>query len=181
VIADTLMGSMKTYSTHVITVICCLLAMSLPTCADDVSEYTRATLRGIKAIGVLVEALNPDVEQFELSRAKIQTDVELKLRRATLNVLPREQAMRSPGNPQLYVSLQVQPVDGSLYVTSVSVELYQLVTLRRDPSIIAYASTWKASAKLGVVGRSRLSALRTEVADMVDEFLNAYLAENPVR
>ncbi len=39
--------------------------------------------------------------------------------------------------------------------------------------------TWSATTKIGFAGIKRLSVIRDLANDMVDEFINAYLAANP--
>jgi len=40
---------------------------------------------------------------------------------------------------------------------------------------------WSAPGKIGTVGIRKLFQLRERVRDIVDQFLNAYLAANPKR
>src|SRR4030042_2259715 len=48
-------------------------------------------LRGIKGLLVVVEKINPEIEKDGLTENQNQTDVELKLRMAGLNVLTSEE------------------------------------------------------------------------------------------
>jgi hypothetical protein len=66
-----------------------------------------------------------------------------------------------------------------LYAFGITVELRQAVALGREPSIIEMATTWSSGLMLGTIGSAVLRNLRHEVADMVDTFINAYLAVNP--
>ena len=54
---------------------------------DD--EKSRMSLRGLKGMQVVVEHLEPEVEQHGLTTSALQTDVELKLRQAGIPMLDR--------------------------------------------------------------------------------------------
>ncbi len=62
-----------------------LLLFSLPAFATD-GPYDRASLKGVKAVSVVVEHLAPDVEKAGITSSQVQTDVELRLRQAGLPV-----------------------------------------------------------------------------------------------
>ena len=51
------------------------------------SEQSRASMRGIEGVGVVVESLDPEVERAGLTKHQLQTDVELQLRKAGIRVL----------------------------------------------------------------------------------------------
>lgn len=144
---------------------------------DD--EYARATLQGLTGVHVLVESLKAEVERQGLTKAQIQTDVELRLRKAGIRVLSEKERAETPGGPVLYVHVIVLKQQNiSLYAYSTHVALGQLVLLARDPTISSLAETWNTGS-VGTVGASHLRAIRGGVADDVDKFINAYLAENP--
>src|SRR5437879_13447851 len=63
------------------------------------TEYTRATLRGLEGVWVVVEGLGPDVEQAGLTKQQLQTDVELWLRKAGIPVLTEKVVLEVPGAP----------------------------------------------------------------------------------
>lgn len=146
--------------------------------SDD--EVARATLRGLPGVNVLVEALTAEAERNGLTRAQIQTDVELRLRKAGIRVLSETERDETPGRPFLYVTVNARKARSTpLYAFSIHVALAQRVLLERDPQISSLAETWSISST-GIVGESHLRELtRSEIADRVDAFLNAYLAVNP--
>jgi hypothetical protein len=61
------------------------------------TEGERATLRGLDGVQVVVEDLQPDVERNGLTRQQLQTDVELRLRKAGIRVLTEQELDRAPG------------------------------------------------------------------------------------
>ena len=66
---------------------------------------------------------------------------------------------------------------GSIYVLS-GVTFSQWVFLARDPSIALVTETW-GTEQQWQVSEERVSEVRGKVRDMVNLFLNAYLAANP--
>lgn len=147
---------------------------SLAFALDD--NDARQSLRGLQGVGVLIEKLNPEVEQGGLSKESIQGDVELKLRLAGIRVLSREDVVKARG-PILYVNMNVitgQSV-GRILPFSISVALTQRVSLERDPAISLRVTTWSADA----TGTQDVSTMRNTVKGFADRFINAYLSVNP--
>jgi hypothetical protein len=156
-----------------------LLCGSQQEAAAGDDEYTRATLRGLKGVYVLVEPLRAETERAGLTKAQIQTDVELRLRKAGIRVLSEKERDETPGSPYLYVNVQVVETNVPLYAFSIDVALMQRVLLERDPKIRSLAETWD-TASTGMVREDTLRKFpRDSLADKVDAFINAYLTENP--
>jgi hypothetical protein len=58
--------------------------------------------------------------------------------------------------------------------------LKQDVSLTRAPNAhVDGATTWESTSYIGTVGAEKLSSIRGNVKDQVDQFINAYLAANP--
>ena len=145
---------------------------------DD--ELSRATLRGVEGVHVVVEDVRPDVERAGLTRQQLQTDVELRLRKAGMRVLTRAERLEMPGAPWLYIDVNVAlrsdpPVE--LTAFNIYVELKQEASLKTTGSL-AIVSTWSVGA-VGGGGSKRLANLRSTVRDLVDQFINAYLSVHP--
>jgi hypothetical protein len=160
-----------------------LLATTIasPAAGQSDDAITRKTLAGLKGIYILVEDVDDDVQRDGLSREQIRTDVELRLRQAGLDVLSELQYAAETGFPYLYVNVQTLKSSLGPYVYRLEVELKQSVTPIRNPSATLLAPTWAARAKLGIVGVDNVRSLRDDIRDMVDQFINAYLAANPKR
>jgi hypothetical protein len=142
------------------------------------NEDTRATLRGVEGVHVLIEYLKPEVERAGLTRQRLQTDVELQLHRAGIPVLTKEERLRIPGAPYLYVSVQVLlKSDGLTTAYNIGITLRQRASLEIDASL-ATVSTWEIGA-IGIVGIARIDTIRNHVRDYVDEFINVYFSVNP--
>jgi hypothetical protein len=155
-----------------------LLLVVTPQAVGD-SVLQRRTLVGLKGVHVLVEAINPDAEKDGLSRTLLQTDIELKLRRAGVPVFTEEETFGVPGSPVLDLDVGLLKNPSGVYAFGVDLALIQEVNLTRAPRVEIGAATWRATSTIGIVGTAKLSSVRETVKDKVDQFINAYLAANP--
>jgi len=138
------------------------------------------TLRGLREIGVLIEDLNDDAKAAGLTRLTLQMDVALKLRKVGIKV--------SGFIPYLYIrvnSIAVAYISGEktgAHVYVVNVRLCETVSLERDPAKIVFSATTWTRDGFGFVPKnvSLSQTVRQAVADNVDEFINDYLAANPI-
>jgi hypothetical protein len=134
-------------------------------------------LVGLKGVHVLVEAISPEVERIGLTRNQLQTDVELRLRKAGVRVLTQKECFETPGMPYLYVLIHIgfiKHLDGYIFATTVS--LKQTVRLAGGGQTIG--SIWEGRG-LGFVGPEKIGQIRGMINDRVDDFINDYLAANP--
>ena len=63
----------------------------------DLSAQAPETLRGLKGFSVIIEELRDDITQAGLTHSILKTDVELKLRKAGIRVLPEDEFL-TPGS-----------------------------------------------------------------------------------
>ncbi len=148
------------------------LLSCVPAVAFDIPE-TRATLKRLKAVRVVIDT-NPDAEKEGIAKEQLRTEVEWRLRKAGVAVIPSSAE---------YLRVLVNPVklENGLYAYAIAVEIKQPVMLFRDARIFsACASTWDVGG-LRIVARDRLREVGEGVADYVDQFINAYLEQNPKR
>lgn len=140
--------------------------------AED-DKFSRETLAGLPGVAVIIEEVKPP-----LQKSTIQTDVELRLRRAGIRVLSEEERLQTTGFPYLYVN--VNHMGDNIAAKGVSVELRQSARLVREPHVLVpSASTW-AVGSVGTVGKESLvDGVRKDVRNIVDIFINAYLSVNP--
>src|SRR2546429_6513667 len=89
-------------------------------------EGTRATLRGVEGVRVVIEDLGPEVERAGLTKQQLQTDVELRLRQASIRILTtKEERFGTPGAPYLYINVNVMLDSVGLAIFGIHVELCQ--------------------------------------------------------
>ena len=138
----------------------------------------RDTLKGLQGVYVLVEYLISEQEKFGLTKQQLQTDVELRLRQSGIMVLSEQEWLLIPGEPRLYVNVNLQIYEEiGLVAFNILIELNQSVFLARDPTKFCMASTWW-TALGGPIGLSKITTIRESVKDCVDIFINDYLAAN---
>ncbi len=148
-----------------------LLLLAAPAWGQD-GAAQRATLKGITIVEVVVEAMDPVAEQDGLTRSQLQTEVESRLRQAGITVGPTLTG-------HLYVNVDTEKGEhGQTYAYNVSVQYMQQVVLARDPKAPVFATTWDTGG-VGMIGTDRLREVRQDVANYVDQFIKAYLEQNP--
>lgn len=136
------------------------------------------SLRGLSGVSVLVAEVNSDAERDGLMRGQLQTDIELRLRKAGIRVLANTDP-DTPLLPQLYLKVRaVKRSEFNLYAFSINVQVNDFVDLRRKPTRPAVVTIWEADTA-GSVGSDKLRTVRETVGDLVDRFINDYLAQNP--
>ena len=143
------------------------------------SEVNRETLRGLKGVKVLIEELSSDIEKAGLARNQIQEIAETKLRKAGIRVLTQEECYKTPGEPYLYININLNPgkAGEEKYAYSIDIGVIQNVALERDPKQKTYAVTWSTGG-VGSIGREFLSRLQESVEDLVSIFIGAFLSVN---
>ncbi len=154
-----------------------LTGLSSPAHAID-SEFSRQSLKGIKALHVLVEDLTRPTRQTGFTKEKIARDVETRLRLAGIRTLTQDQHLRVKGQPYLYVAVSAlhNPSADNLIVFYFNIELVQNVLLERNTGILVDAPTWSIN-KIGAT--HRIKQVKDELKDFIDRFISAYQTANP--
>jgi hypothetical protein len=154
-----------------------VLAAATLSVAKESDRQGRASLAGIKGIGVVIEDLAPDASQEGFSTQLVQADVEQKLRSAGIKVLSEEELIKTSGMPYLYINIFTFK-DDEQFAYHITLELKQMAALIRKPGIKLSASTWKTRVG-GTVGIKKVTELRSVVKDETDQFTSAWKAVNP--
>ena len=163
--------------TKALTAVVALVSLILLPGVSHALTPKQQALVGLKGVEVVVEDIRPEAERLGLTEAQIQTDVELRLRKAGVRVLTAKESDETPGVPFLYVNVTTiffQKTSAVVY--SIFVQLKEAVTLKRG--FIAVGAIWNTGS-VGTVGTSNIRKIRVSVGDKVDEFINDYLAANP--
>jgi len=151
-----------------------------PTSARDLPGE-RESLAGLAGVHLVVEDMKPDVERYGLTRSALRRDVELRLRQTGIRVLSVIEWAEVPPTPSLTLRVTALRNEAGSYAVSVALDLVQDVRLVRDPTITAPTATWQATGTLATHGARMLPEVREGVCDLVDQFLNDYMAANPKR
>lgn len=139
--------------------------------------YEQKALVGLKGVYVLIEDIDPQAERLGITRSQIGTDVELRLRKAGVRVLTKEERLETQGMPYLYVRVSsVVNQDIPLVAYNIHMALSEEVTLARG--LQTSGTIWHTSAT-GTLGKQKTGRIRELAGDRVDEFINDYLAANP--
>jgi hypothetical protein len=137
------------------------------------------SLRGVAELDVLVELIDPEVQALGLSLEQVKTDVELRIRNAGLRIAHQHRRrISSATTPYLYVNMNIlKGRQVPVYACSIHVAFRQRVRLLSQ-NAVAYATTWEKGfvALYSVQGLER--GVRDGVIDLVDRFINDYLAAN---
>ncbi len=154
-------------------------SLASPSLALD-SGPNRQTLRGLRGVKVLVEELGPDIERLGLTKSQLTEDTEAKLRKAGIKVLTQEECLETPGEPYLYVNMNIntgKPSDDRCSY-SIDVGVIQDVMLQRDPEMKSYGITWSTGG-VGIIEKALVGRLRASVEGMVGLFVEAFYSVNP--
>lgn len=157
-----------------------LLAGIAPLAAAQQSEGQKKSLRGLSGVFVLVETMTEDAQRQGLDDNLLQTDAELRLRRANIRVATQAEMVQSDKIGMLYINVGTTQLRDGLFVVSQNVDLRQSVRLVRDNSIIIETATvYRINGTFGTFAPSRLrDGVRSSINDKVDAFINDYLAMN---
>jgi hypothetical protein len=146
---------------------------------DD--KYSRASLKGLKKLSVVVQiekSVSEDLRKAGLSEDRVRTGIELKLREeAKIDVVYVQDL--SSDTPILHVEIDGSKKTEKTFSFLIEVELWQKSFLKRDPKLQVIAGTWST----GVFGTASASNVATDmmklINGMTDAFTKAYLSVNP--
>src|SRR5437660_9894058 len=155
--------------------------------AQSNDPLERDTLRGLSGVNVFVNLTEdrPSLESDGLTKSQIQTDIEIRLRKAGIRVLTLDETKELPRRPVLFVALlasQNEPLTKLLgehvYSFSIQVDFKQTATLYRSTeNKVFLVTTWSDSA-VGMTSKRNIRTIREDIGDYVDKFINDYLAAN---
>jgi len=157
-----------------------LTLMSLPAfvfASDGKNE--QETLRGINTLNVIVHDIDTEIEQYGLTREKIQKDFETRLGMAGIKVLSKKEDQKVPGAPFITLTvgtMRAFTTKGSeFHFISILIKLRQNVYLERKPrNRIHGIATW-SNTRFGVnFGQN----IRSEINKAIDQFINAHASAN---
>ena len=150
---------------------------SSPAHAGNAAQPGVSSLAGLNGVGIVIEDLDPAIEREEFTAGQIQKDVEEKLRAAGIKIFSEAALTKSKGMPYLYVNIFTFK-DEDIYAYHITLELKQMVSLVRKPSVNQSVATWKISGG-GTVGALKLATVRTAVGEYINALIKAYFTANP--
>lgn len=146
--------------------------------AGDSPEETE-TLRGLKAIGVLI-GLDLSIQAAGITTEMLRPDIEARLKRASIRIIPGAELMQKRmREPILIVNCSGTVRIGDTFAYKMELLMQQRVRLERDQSIEpVFVPTWSVD-RVGLLRAGEADKLRGRVADAVDDFIKAYHSVNP--
>ena len=157
------------------------LSLAIGSASAVDSEQTRKTLAGIQGVYVLVEELQPNIQkyssQFDLDKASLQKGAESQLREAGIRMLGREEWLKTPGRPVLYINVNTHEQEKYWFAYNIQVELQQVAAMEANPAVKSLVGTWSVNIA-GMVNIGTINALRDRVKNLMDIFITAYLSAN---
>lgn len=155
-----------------------------PICVTDTKaqEPSRALL-GVSKVAVVVD-LNVTGPPLGLSKSRLQTLVELRLRQGGIHVLSEEEDKNDPNvNPYVYVLVSALETKnragvsvGYAYTARLSARVFARVSLNQA---IAPQELW-VDENIAAAAKDEAAAdVERMVGELTDAFLNAWLAANP--
>jgi hypothetical protein len=164
----------------VIAILLSAIFWSLSAQADD-SEISRATLSGLDRIYVLIENIQPNIQKYarraELSMPQLKNDIETRLNATGIRAMSRDEWLRTPGRPVLYVNINTHETEKYWYAYDIKLELRQIVNLEVNPEVKTLADTWSINIT-GVTDIGNLNVIRKDADVLLDRLTRAYLSVN---
>lgn len=128
-------------------------------------------LQGLRNVWVLVESLDSDATRLGITKQRLQTLTELKLRQNGLQILSEQEYRNSSTSTYIYIRLTVLP---NVPAFNCEVQLNEIIRLERR-SDRTFATTWEA----GGMGYGTASDIERALKEHLDRFCNDYLRANP--
>ena len=157
-----------------------LMLLPTPGLAED-SEVSRATLKEMQAVRIIVEEFQPNLQKYTdrlgPTAVQIHRAIERKLRVGGIQVVEGDEWLKVPGRPVLYVSVNTHETEKYSYAYDIKVELRQVVLLAAYPQIKSLANTWSINIT-GVTNIGNLQVIKNDVGVLVDRFIQVYTAVN---
>jgi hypothetical protein len=137
------------------------------------SAQDRDTLKGLRAVDVLIERPAEEAERDGLTAVALRVDVESQLREGGLEV-----STDAPDTFYINVNAHRTNPAETRYMYNIEVRVSQPVRLLRTDAV-ALASTWSRAILGTTVMRVLSDSVRQDLRDLVATFLGDYLAVNP--
>ena len=149
-------------------------------CLAGDSAMDRATLRGLKAVKVVVDPPPAEMERQGFDREHLRASIEKKLRDGGIKIdndvieFLGLGISAGQGGRKGPLSLGKAPTSMNL-----SLGLYQVILLSRDQTIKTVAETWEQQKGISATTRNLDQVLPGAIDELVDQFVKAYRSVNP--
>jgi hypothetical protein len=132
----------------------------------------RATLRGLKGIGVIIDVLDPELEKLGITRDMVLSRLLARLQTDRIVIDP---------SANEFVGLRITAVRSGRgpYALSVTLALYQPVLLSRNHELRTSTQTWEVESVLMADAKAVGTACSETADELSDRFASAFHAVNP--
>jgi hypothetical protein len=149
-----------------------LLWLPLPTRGAGDAPLDRATLHGLKAVNIVIDQLDPAIEELGVTADALETRLLARLAAAQIPV---------DRTASEFIGFRITAVRGNRgpFALSLTIGLYQPVLLSRDHGTRTATQTWEVESIL-MADPKQVPAASFETADrLADRFAAAYKLANP--
>lgn len=152
-----------------------LVAFALLPClclAAGDAPIDRATLKGLKSVGVIMDPLGPALQERGLSADALVKQIQKRLQDAGIQV---------SDDATEFVGLRVLSAQAkrTSYAISISLSLYQRVELVRDRALKSSTDTWGVESVILAQPKEVSESVSETVDELVQRFVASYKSENP--
>ncbi|HEY1340348.1 MAG TPA: hypothetical protein VGF59_22710 [Bryobacteraceae bacterium] len=132
----------------------------------------RETLRGITAVNVVIDRLDPVLEREGLNVSTLQDRIEQRLQRAGIHM---------DQNAKEFVGLRITQVRDRRgpYAVCIMIGVYQPVELTRDRKLHTATQTWEVESVLMADPKQLNQATQDTLDDLAGRFVTAFQSVNP--
>jgi hypothetical protein len=132
----------------------------------------RATLKGLGAIGVVIDTIDPELEKIGVTREAVLSRMLARLGEDHITV--------DPGATE-FVGLRITAVRAGRgpFAVSLTLGLYQPVLLSRNHDVRTSTETWEVETILLADQKIVLTACGESAGFLLDRFATAYKSVNP--
>jgi hypothetical protein len=147
-----------------------LLVFSLFGAGD--SPLDRSTLRGLKALSVVVDRIDPELEKEGIVRDALRARLTRRMESADIRV---------EAEAPEFLGLRLMHVRGRRgpYALCITLGMYQPVTLVRDGQTKTATQTWELQTVLLSDPKGLTDASTRATDELLDGFVAAYRSVNP--
>ncbi len=134
----------------------------------------RDTLRGLPGVEVLVEPLQPELEQGGLTAASIAAQVTQQLKAAGITIYASQRDNPSTSKPYLYVHVNGINDERRIgYAVAIQVHLRQTLASLTTESRVVNAMSWDAHS----VAMIPSVMLKSDVSDEIESLVTRFVAD----
>ena len=132
----------------------------------------RATLHGLKGVGVVIDVLDPELQKLGVTREALIGRLLARLQGGRITI--------DPGASE-FIGLRITAVRSGRgpYALALSFGLYQPVLLSRNHDVRTSTQTWEVDTVLMADPKMLVTACAETADDLADRFASAFHGVNP--